>query len=197
MATEMLLVNPKRRRRKSTTKRRRTTRAKSNPIRRTRRRVTRARRNPVAARRYRRSTRNDLMNSTIIPAVGGGLGALAVDVAWGVLPVPAQFKTGMIAPLAKMGGAVAVGYGLSKLTNKKTGRMVMLGAITVSVYNLLRNLTQQMLPQVPLGYVQAGQFMPGDGAINYLPDYSPDAGGDMGEYISGGMGEYISEYNYQ
>lgn len=194
MATEMLLVNPKRRRRKTTTKRR-TTRAKSNPVkRRARRRVTRARSNPI--RRYRRSSGgNNLMNSTIIPALGGGLGALAVDVAWGALPVPAQLKTGMIAPIAKMGGAVAVGYGLSKLTNKKTGRMVMVGAITVSVYNLLRNLTQQMLPQVPLGYVQAGQFIPGDGAINYLPDYSPESD-SMGEYISG-MGEYISEYGYQ
>lgn len=195
MAAEMLLVNPRRRRRRKTTK------ARSNPVRRRRAaparrtRRTYARRNP--ARRYRRRSGNmtsNFMNKTLVPAAGGALGALAVDVAWGFLPVPAQFKTGMLAPFAKMGGAVAVGWGLSQFTSKATGRMVMAGAITVSLYNLFRNLTQQMLPQVPLGYVQAGEFFPGSAPLNYLPDYTPETN-EMGEYVSG-MGEYVSEYDY-
>lgn len=203
MAGEMLLVNPRKRKRRRKGGAKRSTRTRRNPSTRrrkrrspARRRRSYAKRNPSRRRRSRaKPVTQDFVNSMLIPAGGGALGALGVDVVWGYLPVPDEIKTGPFSPFAKMAAAVGVGWGISQFTSKRTGRMVIAGAVTVSLYNLFKNWTQQMLPGVPLGdaetmgYTQAGQFLPDENMGAYLPGWEPqpemtEEGSEMGEYIS-------------
>lgn len=213
--SELLLVNPRKRRkgkRKMTAKQakyfspRRKRRAAASSPRRRRRASARRAAAPVArrARRTRRrSVRGFLKNTsgslslkpqtfireTLIPSAIGGAGALGVDVAWGMLPLPASIKSGPMAPLAKAAGAVAVGLIASKVAGKKIGAQVTSGYLTVLAYNLLKGMVQKAMPQLPMGevgYVQAGQFLPDQSIAAYLeaPGNAP----------SSGVGAYLNEY---
>lgn len=213
--SELMLVNPRKRRRKSGKRRmsakqakyfspRRKRRAAASSPRRRRRASARRAAAPVARRARRRSRRSFLRNTsgslslkpnvfireTLIPSAVGGAGALAVDAAWAALPLPAQIKSGPMAPVAKAAGAVAVGLIASKVAGKKIGAQVTSGYLTVLAYNLLKGVVQKALPQMPLGdygmgYVQAGQFLPDQSIAAYLeaPTSAPS-----------GVGAYLNEY---
>ncbi len=184
---ELLLVNPKRR-----TRRRRPTRARKRVTRRTvtrrapRRRVRR-RRNPSAntfgvptygSRRRnpaRRRAKGDIVNRIVMPSVMGATGALALDIAWGYLPIPMNLKTGMLRHVVKGAGAIALGYLTEMVATKATAEQMTRGAMTVVVHGAMRELAQQFMPQVPLdgmGYYSAGTPV------------------GVGAYV-GGMGAYI------
>lgn len=198
MAGELMLVNPRRK----TTRRRR----KPGPRRTTKRRTTSRRKmSPVRAylpnRRRRRAKTGGMggLIGTLIPAATGGVGALALDIGWGFLPLPANIKTGPIAPFAKILGAVGLGYAARMVVSKKTADLFMTGAITVIAYNFFRGLTQRMMPTVPLGdmdypaleYVNPGQFEPDPLIGDYVPDYETRTGPGMAEYIDY-MGDYVT-----
>jgi len=189
MAGTMMLVNPRKRRRKTTKRRRTTTTVRRNPVAR-----KRTRRSPV-----RRSGMGGLFNS-LVPAAIGGAGALGLDIAFGLLPLPANVKTGPLAPAAKIGGAILLGMVARRVTNKKTGDMVAAGAITVAVYSAVRGLFQKFVPNVPLGeypsleYIQAGQFEADPLISGYTPDYETRSTGGMSDWHGDGMGEYVGEY---
>lgn len=219
--SQLMLVNPRRRKRRSSGKRRKMTakqakyfaprrrRAKSSSKRRARRSVaTVARR---VGRRVRRSARRFASNrsgsskalslkpaaflkNTALPAAMGGAGALAIDVIWGMAPIPANLKTGPLAPLVKVAGAVGIGLLASRFAGKDIGAKVVGGYLTVLAYNLAKNAVQKAMPTLPLGdydmgYIQSGQFF-------------PDASAGMGVYLAppapepAGMGSYISGYDY-
>ena len=145
-------VNPRRRRRNPVRRRRARL---SNPVRRYRRRS-----NPVRHHRHRR--RNPTMRlggvtSTVMHAATGAVGAIAVDVAWGFMPIPAQFKTGATGTLAK----AAVTLGLGMLASKALGRgmaeKATIGALTVQLYSFAKPMLAAAAPTIPgLGYYGAG-----------------------------------------
>jgi len=186
---ELMLVNPRKRRKarspaqRAATRKlvarnrkrkrnpaRHTTVARVAPVRRKRRAVARR---PVRRRRIRRNpSARGIINTTLIPAAVAGAGALSLDVLWGFVPVPATLKTGPFRHVIKGAGAIGMGYLAGMVVNKKTAGQLATGALTVVMYNAMREMAARFMPNVPFGYVSSG--MP------------------VGEYVSGGMGEYVA-----
>lgn len=81
----------------------------------------------------------------IVPAAIGGAGAVGLDVLLAYLPLPATFQTGWGNYLAKIAGSIGLGYGVGMVMGKQKGQAVALGALTVSLYTILRSLAQQSL----------------------------------------------------
>lgn len=169
----MFVINPRRRRRrKMSAKQRkyfgkRRTRARSaNPRRRRRRNPVgaymtalagnpRRRRHHVARRRIgRRRSRNPRFSvggvmRQVIPAAIGGAGALGLDMALAVLPVPDMLKSGPLAILTKIAGAIGLGYVAGMVIGRERGRLVTTGALTVVAYNAIKQVAQQVAPTLP------------------------------------------------
>lgn len=152
---------------------------RSSPKRRkARRSVTSA---PVASRagrqlRYRRRNPvggiGDFVQSTLMPSVIGGGGALALDVLLGVLPLPDAIKTGPMAPVAKVAGAVGLGILAGFVTSKRTAQQIAAGALTVTLYNVAK----------------AGLVKMTGGKIPGLSSYDPESVGEyVGEYVDGSV----------
>lgn len=149
------------------------------------------------ALRYRRPNPIDFLSNTLMPSVIGGAGALALDVAIGVLPLPPALKSGPMSPLVKVAGAVGLGMIASKMVNRRVGEQIAAGAITVQVYNfakaMLIKVGQGKIPGLsmyPDGYM--GEYVSGDElpeALGYT-----DSGMQVGEYVSpdGSMAGYES-----
>lgn len=150
------------------------------------------------ALRYRRPNPIDFLSNTLMPSVIGGAGALALDVAIGVLPLPPALKSGPMSPLVKVAGAVGLGMIASKMVNRRVGEQIAAGAITVQVYNfakaMLIKVGQGKIPGLsmyPDGYM--GEYVSGDElpeALGYT-----DSGIQVGEYVSsddGAMSGYES-----
>lgn len=106
------------------------------------------------------------VKTTLMPSVVGGAGALALDVAVAMLPLPPTMKTGPMAPLVKAAGAVGIGMLAGQFLGRRTGEQVAAGALTVTVYNVAR----QMLAKASGGRI-------------------PGLGEYVGEYVS----EYVGE----
>jgi len=138
------------------------------------------------ALRYRRPNPIDFMMNTLMPSVIGGAGALALDVAIGVLPIPERFKSGPMAPLVKVAGAVGLGMLAGKMVNRRVGEQIAAGAITVQVYNfakaMLIKVGQGKIPGLsmyPDGYM--GEYVSGD----EIPELGyTDSGIQVGEYVT-------------
>lgn len=131
----LALVNPRKKRRSSRRKARRNPAAAPNPRR--RRRARRARRNQVAAnprrRRYgRRSRRNPRAFSiagaqrVIVPAAIGGVGAVALNAVFNMLPFPAQFKTGLAGTATKLAAAIFIPMLAGQFIGRENARIITL-----------------------------------------------------------------------
>lgn len=173
--------------------------------RRSRRRVTRMARNPVSTitlparrrsrrrrvsfgrRRHRRSSyrRNPLslggmnmsgfLSDTLLPAAIGAAGALGIDMAWGYLPLPAELSSGTFAPVIRIGAAIGLGYLVGMVAGKRFGQEAMAGAITVTLYDLVK------------GYMaNAGGTSSGTGAYVGYYGSAPSVGG-LGVYVGTGL----------
>ena len=168
------LVNPKRRRRRRSSPRARAHRTiHRNPRRRHSRR--RVHSNPKPRRSFRRSKRSGflsggggLVKGTLMPAATGAAGALAVDMALGFLPLPANLMTGMLRPVVRLGAAYGIGKLGGMVTNKRTGHLMMAGAVTVIAYDIIKSAVQTVMPNLALseyvgmnglGYMGAGQMI--------------------------------------
>ena len=165
----------------------------SNPAPRRRRRSLRAVSHTTSRRR--RARRNPIgmggLMGNLTSAVWGAGGAIAVNAAFNMLPLPATMKTGMMGTVSKLGLAVAVGMLGKSMLGRNAGKMAE-GAMTVIAFDAL----QAMLPAsvggssvAGLGYMSPGLVAGG----NTLPNMSVPAGmmAGMGEYVSG-MGEYVT-----
>lgn len=161
-------------------------------------RVRRRKLNPIRAhrRRYRHNPMGRIgsvgsfAKRTLMPSAVGAAGALGVNVLLGYLPIPPQFKTGPMLAVVKIAGALGVGMLASKMVSRDTAHQIAAGAITVTMYDLLKGYLQQAAPQIPmlsevdmmeeypnLSYAGAGYTVP-----------------DMGAYVSGDdMGAYVSD----
>lgn len=201
---QLMLINPAKR---PTKRRRKATRSPAQKAATRRmlaanRRTSRAapkrrRRNPIAAsavsrvtRRTRRArSRNPIgmtgiLGSITDAAIGAG-GALAVDMAFNYLPLPANFKTGMAGTAAKAATAIALGTIGRKVLGRTAGKMAA-GALTVIAYDAMKGFVPGAAATVAgLGYMSPG--LP----AGYLPQQG------MGEYIRSGNMAGVSEYIYR
>lgn len=166
MAAEIMLVNPRRRRarRKTSTRRRRAPARRRTSARRKAPSRRRRRRNPSppgtyvkrAVRRRRRRNPAMLNRQTLTDfataATKGAAGAVALDVALAYVPMPAEWKSGLIGKLVKGAGAIALGA-VSKnfgLVSSTTARDMTIGALTVQFAGIGRDLLAQVAPGVAL-----------------------------------------------
>jgi len=127
----------------------------------------------------------DLMGmakNTLVPGAIGGVGAVGLDMILDRLPLPATLTFGPMRPVVKFAGAIGLGILAGMITNRRIGEQVAIGAIAVSVYDLVKG------------------FMPG--AMMVLPAPSAAAAaGPVGAYLEGlgytspavQLGEYIAE----
>lgn len=191
---EILLVNPRRRRRKGGKRRKGRARLKRHVSR--RRSVRR-----VKARRYKRnptglSVRG--ITGSIVPTVKAGamgaVGALANDALFGQLGrfLPAMLTSGYGRHAAKIGSAVLVGT-VGNFVLRGKGRDLAVGAATVAIHGLLKEVVATNLPAVApyLGdYEDVSGYNPGmlvDESAQ-VGAYVPGMVGDVGEYVPGFVG---------
>jgi hypothetical protein len=174
-------------------KRRRRHAVAANPVRRYRRQNTIARHrrrriNPVRSRRHRVAS----LTSTLTGAALGTVGALATDVAFGFLPIPAQFKTGAMGTLAK--GAVTIGLGMlaAKAVGRNIAEKATSGALTVQLYNFAKPIVAAAAPNIPgLGYYGAGY------ALNGMGEYISDIPSSLNAFVPNSlMGDDDDTRNY-
>jgi len=200
MAEEVMLINPRKRRstrRKSTSRKRRRPSVRRNPAPRRRRR-----RSPTgASRRARRVRRNPAprgivgkVNSAMMPAVQGAGGAIGLDLLMGYVPLPASISTGMTRHLVKGVGAVAMGYLASMIVRPKTAQNMMQGALTVTIHDATREMIQNTMPSIQLGWVNSGYYAGSDMSayLDYAtPESLPAPENTMSAYLDTG-----NEYDY-
>lgn len=192
---ELLLVNPRRRRRRHKARRRRAPRAHRRYRRRRAVALAPRRRRRRSHRRisFRRRRRNPSfrgsfgsMRSALMPSlkagVVGSIGALGLDIVLGQvlakLPVSLQSGWGKVA--VKLAGALAVGM-LGGYVMRGRGRDLTVGAMTVTLHDVLKEQFVSAFPSVPLGEYLTFAPVMGYGATTALPGTT-------------GMGEYMSDY---
>lgn len=196
---ELLLVNPRRRKRRSTHAKRKR-RAHSSP-RRIRRRRARAliasprrrRRRAHAHRASRRRRNPSLRNiggslrSNLLPSLKAGfmgsLGGLGVDILLGqvLAKLPLSLQTGWGKVGVKLLAALGVGM-LGSYVFKGRGRDLTVGAMTVTLHDVLKEQFVGVFPSIPLGeYLTFAPVMGYDTSGAALPGTT-------------GMGEYVSDY---
>jgi hypothetical protein len=130
-----LLVNPRKRRAKRTTAKRRTSLAKRA------RRLLPAIVKRTSISKYRRnpSPRNAAVMATVKEGAIGAAGAIAAEILLSKLPVPANFKTGTMQPVASALAAVGVGMLVSKYGKKPAlGKAMAQGGVTVALHQTMR-----------------------------------------------------------
>ncbi len=200
---EILLVNPRKRRKggkrraKSSHRRRGHVRLKRHASR--RRRVHR-----VKARRFKRNPSFSLksVGSSFLPVVkSGALGAVGA-IANGALVaqvanlsfVPDALKSGYGRKALELGSAVVVGT-LGNMVLKGKGNALAVGAATVAMHGLLKDVISTNLPSVApflgdMGGYNPGQLVDESGMGAYVPgvvgDYDDDSG--VGAYVPGMVG---------
>lgn len=126
------------------------------------------------------------MNDALVPAGIGAVGALGVNVVLGyAMPsLPTMLQSGYGQAVAKIVGAIAVGYVAGMAAGKRFGEQAMVGAVTVTLYDLLKSAAQSAMPTLPLSGYNMGWISPGIQV------------GQMGEYVGSdrphiGMGMYV------
>ncbi len=168
---ESLAINPRRKRRASHHRRRRITSLRSNP--------------------RRLGSMKGFVNATLVPAGVGALGALGVDLVIGYASphLPATFQSGMMLNAVKIAGAVGVGMVAGMVAGKKFGEEAMAGAITVTLYDIVKGYVKSAMPSLPLSGYDMGWISP----AYQLP--APNMGMYIGQdnAYNGGMGMYIGE----
>jgi hypothetical protein len=184
-------ANPVRRRRRRTTHRR----YARNPVRRAfARNPIRRRRRHTAVRRYRRnpSARRALggaanFGKMFLPAAGIGLGAVGSEILMGYLPIPANFKTGVLRHVTKGAVGIAAGLLIGKVFRmKRLGNFFALGAVAIAVHDAAKELIASKMPAVQMGqYTRAyGNTLGGMGyqnpaAVTRLGQYGPAVHGNV------------------
>lgn len=126
------------------------------------------------------------MRSALMPSlkagVVGSIGALGLDIVLGQvlakLPVSLQSGWGKVA--VKLAGALAVGM-LGGYVMRGRGRDLTVGAMTVTLHDVLKEQFVSAFPSVPLGEYLTFAPVMGYGATTALPGTT-------------GMGEYMSDY---
>lgn len=136
----------------------------------------------------------------LMPAVWGGAGAVATDIAFRLLPVPGALSIlkGTLAPVTRVGVALGVAKLGSMFLGAEKGRDMLTGSLAVIAYDLLNTYALRFLPVVGApaaapagtsGYELSGYEL--SGSLGYNSPGQVVGGSGMGEYVSG-MAEYVS-----
>lgn len=145
---------------------------------------------------------------TVLPAAIGAAGALAFDVAYAYLPIPANLKSGALAPVIKIGAVGLIGAAVSHFAPQKQLGVIhasVTAAITVIAYGWLKGRLQAAAPQLRLGelvdddeclaFHQSGVFIPGAQDLSEYISGDDDSGGEgVSEYISDAL-DYTDSYD--
>lgn len=189
-ATRKLVALNRSRRRKPTRRRRNpigkmSAASRRAPIRRRRRSPAarvRRRRNPV-----RKGMLSNVFSNLVMPSAIGGAGGVVLDMAFGYLPIPAQYKTGYIGTVAKGATAVVLSEVAKKAGMKKaTAEQIGVGMLTIIMYNQMQGIVAKMMPNAAAGlgyYSPAHMAMYTDQASSmamYTP--GPEAMNSEAEY---------------
>jgi hypothetical protein len=99
------------------------------------------RKNPIHRRRFRRNPlESGFLSNTLGPAAIGAAGAIAADYLQGILPLPAGFQQGIMAPITQIGYALLVGLGVDAVAGSKAGGEAAAGGMILAFYNLFSGL---------------------------------------------------------
>lgn len=193
MAEIKLLSNPRKR---TVTRKKRRVARKRNPI------VVR-RANPAKRRVKRRAKKSNAIIENVQTGLVAGSGAVLLDVVLGYATfIPADLRTGAMAPVVKAGAAIGLGMALdkSKLVKPATSKKMVGGMLAVTAHDVLKSQLQNMAPNIPMGeYSVTGDGMGylnpalNVGVDNQLPVAMPVSPG-MPEGVS--MGEYSEDDYY-
>jgi hypothetical protein len=108
------------------------------------RRVSR-RRNP-SPRRSKINLGNVVMNGAM-----QGAGGVITSVVAGLLPLPANLKTGVPLAITKSVIAIGLGMGVAQYINPRLGENIATGGATVAIYDAMRSF---MPSNIPMGQIQ-------------------------------------------
>lgn len=143
----------------------------ANPIKRRRRAVAKA---APRRRRFRRNpSGRGLMplkglGQMIIPAAGVGGGAVVAEIVMGYLPIPADWKQGVMRHVTKGAVGIGAGWAISHLfKQKRLGFYVMAGAVVIATHDAIKEFIASKAPNIHMGqYVEplASQF----GGMGYV-----------------------------
>lgn len=137
---------------------------------------------------------------TLVPATVGAAGALALDMGWALLPIPASLQTGPLAPVVRLAGAIGIGMLAGAVLGKKFGREAMAGAVVVTVYDTAKYYLKTAYPSLPglqgLGRYNAGMVIGRPMTTGMYVGHRGHHGRrrhnpDMGMYV----GEYTPDYD--
>lgn len=152
-------------------------------------RVSRVRRNPIRLGGFNFGS---FMRNNLMPAGIGAIGAIGVDIAlaYATPMLPAVLQSGLPRTAVKIAGAVVVGMAAGKVMGRKFGEDVTAGAITVTLYDLIKSYVAQAMPGLPLSEYNMGWASP-----------APNVGSDLGMYVGTdpigsalpGLGMYVGE----
>lgn len=176
------------------------------------RKIRRRKLNPTARRRRRR---NPILG---LPSVGGivgqlqtaafgAAGGIALNLALSYLPLPEMLKTGWMRHATRVAGAVGLGLIAKKFLGAR-GNAVATGAMTIVVYDVLKQVLGQFAPEIGsrLGefedvtvgdYYDPASYITDDGVSGYLDGDGSPGDGDVdsvGAYMEGdldGVGAYM------
>jgi hypothetical protein len=227
--SELMLINP--RARKARGKKKAAPSRKHNPAPAKKRR-TKRRHNPVVVASAKRGTKrrhnpisSNTMTDQLKNAFMGGLGGLVVDVVAGkIIPkLPAPMQGGYMGKVLKVGLAFGLGAlaQKSKMLKGSTATALVEGALTVEMYDLIRNVAHTAMPNLAMGeylpsgeYIPTSEYVPTDGADDYdfsgattdkLLSGSGDRNRSDATFLSGdddefnglddGLGDYDDEMN--
>jgi len=134
---------------------------------------------PNPSRRSAKMSIKNVINQQIKPAAIQASGALVLDVGYGYLGgyIPDMLNTGMVKHATKGVVAIALGMIASNFVKNASVNQMVLGAMTVTMHDAMKEALQTYAPSVPMGY------------------YSPSPTyGDMG-YIESNAGSAYTDTN--
>lgn len=134
-----------------------------------RRKLRRYRRNPIGGA----LNLGNIVTGTLMPAATAATGAIALDVAFGYLPLPDMLKTGPMRHVVKGAGAIALGVVAGMVVKRETAKQFAAGAMTVVMYNAMKEVLARFAPNVAMGAYLSENGDDGVGA--YLSDAYTDA----------------------
>lgn len=127
-----------------------------------------------------------------MPSVSAAGGAIALDLIWNFIPVPEPLKSGPVRYLAKGAGAIGMGIVAGMFFPAATAKNFTSGAMTVVMYDALKEVMATWMPQLALASYDI------DASMGY-PSAALDVGNEadlsgVGAYFPpGGMGAYFDE----
>jgi hypothetical protein len=79
-----------------------------------------------------------VLTKDLLPAAVGAGGALALDMLWPHLPLPAALQAGPMVIPTRLAGAVAVGIVGGMIAGKRFGTMMTIGAMMPTIYDIAK-----------------------------------------------------------